>query len=94
MRGSANKKNHPSKTKIRTCQSDHGDDQHLEIGDKNRNDEYHPRGTTSRQEVSDRVEVHTFSLAYIQTGSDEIKTSDGELCSRCHEDAEWSEIVR
>ena len=40
------------------------------------------------------VEAHTFSLAYIQTGSDEIEPSDGEFCSRCHEDVEWSEIVR
>ena len=28
------------------------------------------------------VVANTFSLAYIQTGSDEIETSDGELCSR------------
>ena len=39
------------------------------------------------------VEAHTFSLAYLQRGSDEIEPSDGELCSRCHEDVEWSKIV-
>ena len=39
------------------------------------------------------VEAHTFSLAYVQRGSDEIELSDGELCSRCHEDVEWSEFV-
>ena len=39
------------------------------------------------------VETHTFSLAYIQRESDEIEPSDGELCSRCHEDVEWSEFV-
>ena len=39
------------------------------------------------------VEAHTFSLAYIQTGSDKIEPSDGELCSRCHENVKWSESV-
>ena len=39
------------------------------------------------------VEAHTFSLAYVQRRSDEIKLSEGELCSRCHEDVERSEIV-
>ena len=40
------------------------------------------------------VEAHTFSLAYIRTGPDEFESSDGEICSRWHEDVEWSEIVR
>ena len=39
------------------------------------------------------VEAHTFSLAHVQGGSDETEPSDGELCSRCHEDVERSEIV-
>ena len=40
------------------------------------------------------VEAHTFSLAYIQTGPDEIEPSDGKACSRCNEDVEWSETIR
>ena len=39
------------------------------------------------------VEAHIVSLAYIQTGSDEIEPPDGEFCSRCHEDVKWIEIV-
>ena len=39
------------------------------------------------------VEAHTFSLVHIQGWSDEIEPSDGELCSRCHETVERSEIV-
>ena len=80
--------------KIRTCQSDRGDDQHLEIRDKIRDNEYQPKGATSRLELFDVVEANTFSLAYIQTRPDEIKPSEGEICSICHEDVEWSEIIR
>ena len=80
--------------KIRTCQSDRGDDQHLEIKDKIRDNGYQARGASSRQELSDVIEAHTFSLARIQTGSDEFVSSDSEICSRCHEDVEWSEIIR
>ena len=36
----------------------------------------------------------TFSMAYIQTGPDEIEPSYGEICSRCHEDVERSEMIR
>ena len=39
------------------------------------------------------VEAHAISMAYVQRGSDEIEPSDGELCSRCHEVVEWSELV-
>ena len=39
------------------------------------------------------VEAHTFSLAHVQGGFDETEPSDGELCSRCHEDVERSQIV-
>ena len=91
---SADKENHSSKTKVRTGQSDRGDDKHLEIRDKIRDDEYQPTGGTTRQEFFDVVEAHTFSLAYIQTGPDEIQSSDGEICSRCHEDVECIEIIR
>ena len=61
---SANKKNHSSRTKIRTYQSDRGDDKHLEIRDKIRDNEYQLRGATTRQELFDVVEAHTFYLAY------------------------------
>ena len=40
------------------------------------------------------IEAHTFSLAREQTGPDELESSDSEICSRCHEDVKWSEIVR
>ena len=39
----------------------------------------------TRHELFDVVEAHTFSLAYLQTGLDEIEPSDGEICSRCHD---------
>ena len=88
--GSGNEKNHPSKKKIRTCQSDRGDDHYLEIRDKIRDYGYQPRGATSIQELFD----DTFSLARVRTGPDEFKSSDSEICSRCHGDVKWSEIVR
>ena len=59
-----------------------------------RDSEYQPRGATTRQELFDVVEAHTFSLAYTQTGPDEIEPSDGEVCSRCHKDVKWSETIR
>ena len=40
------------------------------------------------------VDAHTFSLAYLQTGLDEIERSDGKVCSRCHKDDKWSETIR
>ena len=40
------------------------------------------------------VEALTFSLAYLQTGPDEIESSDSKVCSRCHEDVKWSETIR
>ena len=40
------------------------------------------------------VEAHIFSLARIQRRPDEIESSESEICSRCHEDVEWSNIVR
>ena len=69
-----------------TCQSDRGDDQHLEIRDKIRDNGYQPREGMSRQELFDVVEAHTFSLARVQTGPDEFESSDSEICSRCPED--------
>ena len=89
--GDANEKNRPSKTKIRTCQSDRGDDQHLEIRDKIRDYGYQQRRATSRQELFDVVEAHTFSLARVQTRPDEFESSDSQICSRCHEDVKWSD---
>ena len=90
---SADKKNHSSNTKVRTCQFDRGDDKHLDIRDKIRDDEYQPRGATTRKELFDVVEAHTFSLAYIQTGPDEIEPSDSKICSGCHEDAERCKVI-
>ena len=46
-----------------SCQSDRGDDKHLDIRDKIRDNEYQPRGATTRQELFDVAEAHTFSLA-------------------------------
>ena len=40
------------------------------------------------------VDAHTFSLAYLQTGFDEIEPLDGKVCSRCHKDVKWSETIR
>ena len=79
---------------MRTCQSDRVDDHHLEVRDKIGDYGYQPRGATSRQELFDVVEAHTFSLARVQTGPDEFESSDSEICSRCHEDVKWSEIAR
>ena len=38
------------------------------------------------------VKAHTLSLARIQTRPEEFGSSDSEICSRCHQDVEWSNI--
>ena len=40
------------------------------------------------------VDAHTFSLAYRQTGPNEIEPSDGKVCNRLHKDAKWSKTIR
>ena len=87
----SSKEDHSSAMEISTCQLNSGHDlRRLEI----ENDEYDQRGTTSRQKFSDVVETHTFPLACLQARPGEVEPSNGEICSRCDEDAERVEALR